>query len=249
MGLQGKDGGTWKDASAVYGKSGGSWLYAKEVFANKAGTWTRAWTDCRLYDADGGRGWSDPVSVVTYTGTCGNRTQTTTVTRTKTGCPDDVRATTISSPNCDAACFDGSSSTENIYSGTCASRTYVVRTTTTYTAKAGSNCTTYSTSSDGSPIASPDCGSCGGACWADVTAAYFAAYGYFNYFSFAGLTYFIQPGDTCDLLWAVTSGSTGDPCYVNGGYTGVSQQRLRTCGTSECVSWNGVCGGSNLDCV
>lgn len=193
MGLQGKDGGTWKDASAVYGKSGGSWLYAKEVFANKAGTWTRAWTDCRLYDAAGGRGWSDPVSVVTYTGTCGNRTQTTTTTRTKTGCPDDVRAVTISSPNCDAACFDGSSSTENIYSGTCASRTYVVRTTTTYTAKAGSNCTTYSTSSDGSPIASP---TCDGACTTAKTGDFSQGGISYTYTGTPG-SYYAFPNPTC----------------------------------------------------
>jgi hypothetical protein len=190
--------GTWvggndqSEGTVVYGKSGDNWLYAKEVFANRAGTWYRAWTDCRKYDASG-RGWSDPVSVVTYSGTCGNRTQTTTVTRTKTGCPDDVRPTTISSPNCDAGCFDASSSTENIYSGTCASRTYVVRTTITYTAKAGSNCTTYSTSSDGSPIASP---TCDGACTTAKTGDFSQGGISYTYTGTPG-SYYAFPNPTC----------------------------------------------------
>ena len=97
--------GTWvggDDQSAgttVYGKLGADWLYAKEVFANKDGVWTRAWTDCRLFDA-GGRDWSAPTTVVTTAGSCSTRTQTTTVTRTKTGCPNDVRATTVAAPDC-----------------------------------------------------------------------------------------------------------------------------------------------------
>jgi hypothetical protein len=97
--------GTWvggDDQSAgttVYGKSGGNWLYAKEVFAKKDGVWSRAWTDCRKFDA-GGRDWSDPTTVVTTAGSCTTRTQTTTVTRTKTGCPNDVRATTVAAPDC-----------------------------------------------------------------------------------------------------------------------------------------------------
>jgi hypothetical protein len=97
--------GTWvggDDQSAgttVYGKLGADWLYAKAVFANKNGTWERAWTDCRLFDA-GGRDWSDPTTVVTTAGSCSTRTQTTTVTRTKTGCPNDVRATTVAAPDC-----------------------------------------------------------------------------------------------------------------------------------------------------
>jgi len=154
--------GTWvggddqSQGTVVYGKSGDNWLYAKSVWANKDGSWTRAWTDCRKYDA-GGRDWSPPVDVVTYSPDtdCGNRTQTTTTTRTKTGCPDDVRPTTVSSPNCNSGCFDASTST--VYSGSCTSRTSATR--TTYTAKAGSGCTTYFV--DGTYTADP---TCDGAC-------------------------------------------------------------------------------------
>jgi hypothetical protein len=105
MTLRANKNGTWvggDDQSAgttVYGKLGTNWLYAKAVFANKNGVWTRAWTDCRLFDA-GGRDWSDPTTVVTTAGSCSTRTQTTTVTRTKTGCPNDVRATTVAAPDC-----------------------------------------------------------------------------------------------------------------------------------------------------
>ena len=166
--FKGKDGTGWKDTSAIYGKDATGWLYGKEAFAKNDAGWQRVWTDCRLHDA-GGRGWSDPVSVVTFSPDtdCGNRTQTTTVTRTKTGCPDDVRAVTVASPNCNSGCFDGSSAL--IYSGSCASRTYITR--TTYTAKAGSNCTTYSVDSS-PPISSPDCGAVASACWTDVTNSY-----------------------------------------------------------------------------
>lgn len=150
MSLQGKDGGIWKNASAAYGKSGGNWLYAKSLWAKKDDVWGRAWTDCRLYDA-GGRDWSSPVTVITYTNTCNNRTQTTTVTRTKTGCPNDVRATTIASPSCDSSCFDITTST--VYSGSCTSRTSATR--TTYTAKSGSGCTSYYV--DGTYTADPTC--------------------------------------------------------------------------------------------
>lgn len=133
-----KDGSGWKDASAIYGKNASGWQYAKEAFAKTADGWQRVWTDCRLYDA-GGRDWSPPSEVITYSGTCGNRTQTTTVTRTKTGCPPDVRSTTVSSPNCDANCFDASA----VNCDGCGSATY-------YTAKAGSNCTSYQVGSCGS---------------------------------------------------------------------------------------------------
>lgn len=219
MPLQGKDGGVWKDASAVYGKSGGSWLYAKEVFAKKDGTWARAWTDCRKFDA-GGRGWSDPSVVVTYTGTCGNRTQTTTTTRTKTGCPNDVRAVTVSSPNCDASCFDSSSAI--IYSGSCASRTYITR--TTYTAKAGSNCTTYSVDSS-PPIASP---TCEGACTTAKTGTFTQGGVTYEYSGPAGYYYaFPNPNcsNGCDFssayYYVTTCGGTNtitllssDPCVT-----------------------------------
>lgn len=164
MGLQGKDGGTYKNAAAVYGKSGGSWLYAKEVFAKNAGVWQRAWTDCRLFDAAGGRDWSAPTSVVTYTNSCNNRTATTTTTRTKTGCPNDVRAVTVASPNCDAGCF--TSATSTVYSGSCNNRTQATR--TTYTPVAGSGCTGYYT--DGAYTSSPNCAA---GCFTTSTSYYF----------------------------------------------------------------------------
>jgi hypothetical protein len=100
MPFKGKKDGTWSDASVVYGKSGGVWLYGKYAVAKKDGVWSRAWTDCRKFDVAGGRDWSAPTTVVTYSGSCSTRTQTTTVTRTKTGCPNDVRATTVAAPDC-----------------------------------------------------------------------------------------------------------------------------------------------------
>jgi len=90
--------GTWvggddqSQGTVVYGKSGGNWLYAKEVFAKKDGVWTRAWTDCRKFDA-GGRDWSSSTQVFTDGSTCGGcgvKSKTVT-TYTKTGCPNDVR--------------------------------------------------------------------------------------------------------------------------------------------------------------
>lgn len=137
MPFKGKRDGSWLDASAVYGKSGGSWLYGKEAWAKKDGSWQRAWTDCRKFD-EGGRDWSAPTTTSSYSGTCGNRQLTTVVTRTKTGCPNDVRSTTVASPNCTNDCFDIS------YDGcnNCGSRTI-------YTAKPGTNCTSYTTGSCG----------------------------------------------------------------------------------------------------
>lgn len=159
MGLQGKDGGTYKNAAAVYGKSGGSWLYAKEVFAKNASGWQRAWTDCRLYDAAGGRDWSAPVDVVTYSGACGNRTQITTTTRTKTGCPNDVRAVTVSSPDCnkyDTNCYNAATGAYE-YRSSCASRES--RIVYTFTAKSNTACDTQYAYTDWT--ASPDCtGAC-----------------------------------------------------------------------------------------
>lgn len=110
MSLKGKDGGSWKEASAVYGKSGGAWLYAKSVWARKDGTWQRAWTDCRKYDA-GGRDWSSSSSstVVTCSSCdCGTNTRTdTTTTYTKTGCPNDVRSTTGTCSGCTSLTYPG----------------------------------------------------------------------------------------------------------------------------------------------
>lgn len=138
MPFKGKRNGSWLDASAVYGKSGGSWLYGKEAWAKKDGTWQRAWTDCRKFDEAGGRDWSAPSTTYSYTGTCGNRQLVTTVTRTKTGCPNDVRVSYSSSPNCTADCFDISTD----YCNGCGSRTI-------YTAKTGTNCTSYTVGSCG----------------------------------------------------------------------------------------------------
>ena len=160
--FKGKDSSGWKDTSAVYGKDASGWLYAKEAWAKNASGWQRAWTDCRQHDA-GGRGWSDPVSVVTYTGTCGNRTQTTTITRTKTGCPNDVRATTVASPDCNSTCFTSSA----VNCDSCGSATL-------YTANAGSGCTTYTD------------GSCG--TWNNVTESY----GYNTPFAFAGTEFYTE---------------------------------------------------------
>jgi len=162
----------WSTASVVWAWVTGSpspvKTYAKKMeVRNSTNTgWVRAWTDCRLYDA-GGRDWSAAVDVITYTGSCNNRTQTTTTTRTKDGCPNDVRAVTVASPNCDSACFTGS--TSYYYTGTCQARTITTR--TTYTANAGSGCTTYFT--DGAPVASPTCGgNPPGPCWTEVTCNY-----------------------------------------------------------------------------
>lgn len=97
--FKGKDGTGWKDASAIYGKNSSGWQYGKEAFVKNASGWQRVWTDCRKYDA-GGRDWSSPSTVTTYTGSCSTRNRVETTTRTKTGCPDDVRVVTVSDPNC-----------------------------------------------------------------------------------------------------------------------------------------------------
>ena len=166
MPFKGKKDNAWTDASVVYGKSGDAWLYGQYALGKKDGVWSRAWTDCRKYDTSG-RDWNDPVSVVTYTGTCNNRTATTTITRTKTGCPDDVRATTVASPDCNSGCF--TTSTSYYFTGTCQSRTQTER--TTYTPVSGSGCTGYFT--DATPTASPTCGgNPPGTCWTDVTCNY-----------------------------------------------------------------------------
>ena len=239
MALQGKDGGTWKDASAVYGKSSGSWLYAKEVFAKNAGTWSRAWTDCRKYDA-GGRDWSAPSDVVTYSGSCNNRTQTTTTTRTKTGCPDDVRAVTISSPDCNSSCF--TSATSIVYSGSCSSRSYVTR--TTYTANAGSGCTSYHT--DSAPTADPDCTSSGTLTPVNGLIVQVSNFGggqdHRIYSSFFNAWAVCNASGT--YTWTVGNcggGCSSNPCYVfstsitycGGGsdcYTAVGYAQLGACG-------------------
>lgn len=130
----------WTTASAVYGYTAPNTpVYAKQMSVRNATNtgWERAWTDCRKYDA-GGRDWSAPSTVVTYSGSCGNRTQTTTVTRTKTGCPDDVRATTVSSPDCNSGCFTATP----VNCDGCGSRT-------DYIAKSGTNCTSYTVGSCG----------------------------------------------------------------------------------------------------
>lgn len=141
--FKGKDGGTWKDASAIYGKISGAWEYAKSAWVKKDGSWVRAWTDCRLYDA-GGRDWSAPSTTSSYSGTCGDRTRTDTTTRTKEGCTDDARVgSPVSDPNCTSGCFtpedvdcdgcggprtyyDGSATNcTSYYEGTCGTWNYI----------------------------------------------------------------------------------------------------------------------------
>ena len=160
--------GQWVTASAVYGwNSSGVKTYAKALFTRKSdGTWDRSWTDCRKFDEAGGRDWSAPSTVVTYSGSCGNRTETTTVTRTKEGCTADVRSTTVASPNCTSGCYDPATVTEEYFDGSCATRRF--RTKTVTNPKAGSNCpssTTYS-----APYAAPTCeGACTTAKTGDFT--------------------------------------------------------------------------------
>jgi hypothetical protein len=188
--------GTWvggDDQSAgttVYGKLGANWLYAKAVFANKNGVWTRAWTDCRKFDESGGRDWSAPTTVVTYSGTCGNRTETTTVTRTKEGCPNDVRATTVGASNCTPECFTPS---VNNCDG-CGS-------VTTYTANAGTNCTTYSVGSCGTWDAYVD--------WESVTTLTIGSFPYAIYNLFFGA-----------WLYTDSTGSTYVSCGGGSGLLG-----------------------------
>jgi hypothetical protein len=170
--FKGKDGTGWKDAT-IYGKDSNGWQYAKEAFAKNASGWQRVWTDCRLHDA-GGRGWSDPVDVVTYAGSCGDGTQTTTTTRTKTGCPSDVRAVTVAYSFCydganhlgDNDCYNLSTVSTVYFDGSCSTRR--VRTQTTTNPKAGSNC--GSTTYYGTPYVSADCNS---GCFTPETSYYF----------------------------------------------------------------------------
>lgn len=100
MPFRGRDGGTWKDASAVYGRSGDNWLYAKSVWGNKNGTWTKGWTDCRKHD-EGGRDWTASAPVTEYQGSCDSRQSRTRTDYTKDGCTGYSRYTAwVSSPNC-----------------------------------------------------------------------------------------------------------------------------------------------------
>jgi hypothetical protein len=257
----GGSGWTPETLAAVYSGTCGGTTYQIPTRYTKTGcpTYTRNGTtvsDPFCYDGASHLGSNDcydasTVAAVYFDGSCGTRrlrTATTTVPKTTSGCGSTTYyGSPYSSPDCnkyDTGCYNAATA-EYVYQLSCTSRERRVK--YTFTPKANTSCDVQYAYSDWE--ASPDCGSCGGACWADVTETYFAAYGFFNLFAFAGLSYYIAPGDTCDQKWAVPSGSTGDPCYVNGGYTGVPQSRLRTCGTSQCVSWNGVCGGSNLSCV
>jgi hypothetical protein len=169
--LKGRNAGnsSWTTASVVWAWVTGSpspvKTYAKKMEVRNATNtaWERAWTDCRQHDAAGGRDWSEPVDVITYTGTCNGRTQTTTTTRTKFGCPDDVRAVTVASPNC-TDCYDAATVTEEYYDGSCDTRR--LRTKTVTNPKSGSGCgssTTY-----GAPYDSSDCNS---TCYDAVTTA------------------------------------------------------------------------------
>ena len=160
-------GSQWYDASVVYGNSGG-FQYGKSAHVKTNTGWQQVWTDCRLYDAAGGRGWSDPVDVITYTDSCNSRTQTTTTTRTKFGCPDDVRAVTVASPNCNgdvSTCYDAPTVTEEYYDGSCDTRRLRTKTITNPKSTSGGcgSSTTY-----GSPYASSDCN---GTCYDAVTTA------------------------------------------------------------------------------
>jgi hypothetical protein len=128
-----------------------------------------------LYDA-GGRGWSDPSVVVTYTGTCNTRTQTTTTTRTKTGCPPDVRPVTVSSPNCDpydTGCYNAPTG-EYVYRYSCASRERAIK--YTFTTKGTCPEYSYTTAYEASPT-------CDGSCTTANTADFVGPNGYTYYYN------------------------------------------------------------------
>lgn len=106
MPLKGKDGGTWKDASAVYGKSGNTWLYAKYVVAKKDGVWSRAWTDCRKL-SEGGRDWTSSAGVTEYRYSCTSRESRIRTDYTKIGGGCDAYSTYtswVSDPTCEGGC-------------------------------------------------------------------------------------------------------------------------------------------------
>jgi hypothetical protein len=213
--------GTWvggddqSQGTVVYGKSGDNWLYAKSVWANNNGTWTRSWTDCRKFDA-GGRDWSNPVTAVTPNGTCGNRTETTTVTRTKPGCPDDVRSTTVSSPNC-SGCYNADTVTQEYFDGSCTTRR--LRTKTVTNPISGSNCP--STTTYGSPYASP---TCEGGCTTVYTAVEYNYNGKMLY-SFAEDGYYAAFFDNCA------------GCGGGGGCVSSSFYYLTVCGGAVTVNF------------
>ena len=187
MPFKGKDGGTWKEASAIYGKSGGTWLYAKYAMAKKDGVWSRAWTDCRRHDA-GGRDWTTTTLSAVYSGSCANRTYQIPTRYTKDGCVSyDVAGATVSSPDCNSSCFDITTST--VYSGSCTSRTSATR--TTYTAKSGSGCTSYYV--DGTYTADP---TCAGGCTTAKTGDFSQGGIYYTYGGPAGY-YSAFPNPNC----------------------------------------------------
>lgn len=157
--FQGRDGGTWKggsnqsQGSTVYGKLSGAWAYAKSAWVKKDGTWQRAWTDCRAFDATGGRDWTTVADTPsdTYSGTCGNRTRTDYTTYTKTGCPDDVRSSTVSDPNCTSGCFTPSA----VNCDGCGSRTYYDGSATNCTSYYEGTCGTWTSANIFSPTCYP----------------------------------------------------------------------------------------------
>lgn len=116
--------------------------------------------------------------VTQYSGTCGNRESRTATPWTRTGCtavePTNYTYTSyVSSPDCNSTCFDASSPSviSSRYSGSCLSRVRYDTTRVTYTAKAGTNCSSYNVDTEGGAIADPTCGSCGGSCWTENTGS------------------------------------------------------------------------------
>lgn len=174
MPLKGKDGGTWKDASAVYGKSGDTWLYAKYAMAKKDGEWERAWTDCRKLGAEGGRDWLPTTLPAVYSGSCGNRTYQIPTRYSKDGCPYyDVPGTTIADPNCnkyDTNCYNSATGAYE-YRYSCSSRES--RIVYTFTPKSGTSCGTQYEYTNW--VSDPNCGAVGTSCWTNITCNYLSS--------------------------------------------------------------------------
>ena len=126
-------------------------------------------------------------SFTEYQFTCGNRQSRVATPWDRPGCGTNYSYTDwVSSPDCNSTCFTTSSAViSSRYTGSCNTRVRYDTTRTTYTAKAGTGCTTYSVDTEGGAIADPDCGSCCGSCWTDVTQNYAGQ----SNFTFAGIVF------------------------------------------------------------
>lgn len=239
-----KNGGTWKRAwtdCRQHDAGGRDWTASAGVIEYQGSCGNRqsrirtdyTKTGCTSYSRytswisapDCNSGCFTPSTSTVYSGSCGNRTAATRTTYTAnagSGCTTYfVDGPYTSSPDCNSTCFTASTAT--VYRNSCASRESTTR--TTYTANAGSGCTSYSV--DGTWVSSPACGAVGGSCWTNVTNNYIG-----QTVIWAGVSY-----DVYDVgggnIWCSRTDATNQ--YCGGGY--LELYTLWSCGGSQGVTY------------